>query len=156
MTLREEDFISPDLTKYQSMEALIKKVGMESISDEELMALHTFFLDVTEKLIALGPKFRLAEQETYRVFRELESYRRARREVQKDHLPQAKKLYKVAVRSGSGHKDLDSENEAEVPEIIEFQTEVERAAFVRGINMAADQLDGWIEGWIETEIVNDG
>jgi hypothetical protein len=63
--------------------------------------------------------------------------------------------FKVKITSGTGHDDLDAENEAgaEFPEFIEFTTGAERNAFLRGVCLAQERLAGWIDAWIETEEV---
>lgn len=52
--------------------------------------------------------------------------------------------FKVSVRSGNGH-DEPEEPEAE---IIEFATEAEQVAFIRGVNLTVEVMDGWVNSWV--------
>lgn len=56
--------------------------------------------------------------------------------------------FKVQITSGTGH---DEENDE--PEIYEFDTAAEREAFIKGINLASEVMDGWIDAWIVAEHV---
>ena len=57
----------------------------------------------------------------------------------------------VAVTHGSGHDDLDEANEvgADAPSFYKFETEAEREAFIQGIAVASDAMDGFVNAWVE-------
>lgn len=62
--------------------------------------------------------------------------------------------YKVSFNSGTGHDDLDEENEDgkfSEPSIYEFGTEAEREAFLLGVNITSEVMDGWVDAWVEVE-----
>lgn len=67
------------------------------------------------------------------------------------------KQFKVSFNSGTGHDDLDEENEAGEfgsPAIYEFDTEAERQAFLKGVDMSREVMNGWADAWIEALEVN--
>jgi len=62
----------------------------------------------------------------------------------------------VAVRHGSGHDDLDEANEVgenASPDFYKFNTEAECDAFLKGIAIASDVMDGFVNAWVEAEKV---
>jgi hypothetical protein len=62
--------------------------------------------------------------------------------------------FKVRFRSGTGHDPEEDPDESDGgPEIREFNTEAERRAFIEGIDLAREMMTGWVDAWIETEIV---
>jgi hypothetical protein len=65
--------------------------------------------------------------------------------------------FRVAVQRGTGHDDLDHENgvgEGAEPDIITFESAAQRAAFIKGVNLAVGALDGWEAGWITAEALD--
>jgi len=65
--------------------------------------------------------------------------------------------FKVSFNSGTGHDDLDEENEAGefgTPSIYEFDTEAERQAFLKGVDLTREVTDGWVDAWVEAQEVN--
>ena len=66
--------------------------------------------------------------------------------------------YKVSFNSGTGHDDVDEENgdgKFGRADVIEFDTEEERRAFILGVNMVAEVTNGWADAWIEVKSVGD-
>jgi hypothetical protein len=62
--------------------------------------------------------------------------------------------FKVSFNSGTGHDDLDEENEDGEhgePAIYEFKTEAEADAFIQGAQLAAEVTDGWVDAWVEVK-----
>jgi hypothetical protein len=60
--------------------------------------------------------------------------------------------FNVAVKYGTGHADLDTEGdigESASPTMFSFSTEGERAAFLRGIDLATSVMDGFVDAWVE-------
>lgn len=55
--------------------------------------------------------------------------------------------HRIKVTSGNGHES----NNLEDPDFVEFDTEEEAAAFILGVNMASEALDGWVDAWIMAE-----
>lgn len=62
--------------------------------------------------------------------------------------------FKVKVYSGTGHEEID--NEDECPEsIYEFDTEAERRAFIKGVSLASGVMDGWRDAYCDAEKIDD-
>ena len=57
----------------------------------------------------------------------------------------------VSFKSGTGHDDLDAKNSQDEPSIYQFDTKAEADAFVKGVYLAAQALNGWLDGWVEVK-----
>lgn len=54
--------------------------------------------------------------------------------------------FKVSFQSFTGHNEMDADG---APDVVEFDTEEERKAFLLGVNMTSEALDGWLDGSVE-------
>lgn len=62
--------------------------------------------------------------------------------------------FKVSYPHGSGHDDLDEENEHGEfgpPRVYEFDTEAEMRAFLLGVDDTAEVMNGYAEAWVATK-----
>lgn len=62
--------------------------------------------------------------------------------------------FKVSFKGFTGHEESDADQSGE-PDILEFDTEAERAAFIQGCNMTAEVTDGWVDAHIEVERIEE-
>jgi len=61
--------------------------------------------------------------------------------------------FKVSFNSGTGHDDVDEENETGErgePTIYSFETEAERDAFLKGVAITDEVMNGWVDAWVIT------
>jgi hypothetical protein len=58
--------------------------------------------------------------------------------------------FKARTKPDTGHEP-EPGDDPPAWEVHEFDTEAERDAFIRGINLANEATNGWTEGWLEVE-----
>ena len=62
-------------------------------------------------------------------------------------------MFKVSFQSGTGHDDPSEK--VEEPHTLEFDTYAERAAFLKGVYLTSEAMDGWVDAWVETKIIDE-
>lgn len=62
-------------------------------------------------------------------------------------------MFKVSFQSGTGHDDPSEK--VEEPHTLEFDTHAERAAFLQGVSLTSEAMDGWVDAWVETKIIDE-
>ena len=60
-------------------------------------------------------------------------------------------MFKVRISSRTGHEDGEPVEDEDSPEVLSFDTEAERAAFLLGVNLANEAGSGWINGYLDVE-----
>jgi hypothetical protein len=64
--------------------------------------------------------------------------------------------YKVSFQGFNGVEGEESmDDSGDDPLILEFDTKAERSAFIRGCNMTAEVMHGWLEAAIEVKSLVD-
>jgi hypothetical protein len=53
--------------------------------------------------------------------------------------------FKVSFLSTTGHDEDEGSNE---PTIFEFKTEAERAAFMKGVDVTGEVMNGWVDATV--------
>lgn len=61
--------------------------------------------------------------------------------------------YRVSFNSGTGHDDIDEDESPGDPTFVEFATEAERAAFLKGVDMTREVMNGWVDAWVDAHEV---
>lgn len=61
--------------------------------------------------------------------------------------------FRVRFESGTGHDDIDKDVSPGGPSVVEFNTREEREAFLLGVTMTYEVMNGWVDAWVEAERV---
>lgn len=63
--------------------------------------------------------------------------------------------FKVSFQGFNGSDDPSVNDSDVTPTILEFDTEAERSAFIKGCNMTEQAMDGWVDACVAVEVVEE-
>ena len=65
--------------------------------------------------------------------------------------------FKVRITQGTGHEDMDADFEQGegFPRFLEFDSEAERRAYIKGVNDAYEAMEGYVDAWISVDPVKE-